>query len=63
MIKIPDTVPVKTRLPASAWAIAALVTLFSLASTVARFPQASQDTSSSFEHATQQTKVQDKAKV
>jgi len=37
--------------------------LFSLASTVAHFPQASQGTSSSLEHATQQTKVQNKAKV
>jgi hypothetical protein len=63
MIKIPDTVRVRTRLPAPAWAVAALVTLFSLASTVAHFAQACQGTSSSFEHATQQTKVQDKAKA
>jgi hypothetical protein len=52
MIKIPDTVPVRTRLPASAWAVAALATLFSLAATVAHLPQACQGTSSSFEHAT-----------
>jgi hypothetical protein len=63
MIKIPDTVRVRTRLPAPAWAVAALVTLFSLGSTVAHFAQACQGSSSSFEHATQQTKVQDKAKV
>jgi hypothetical protein len=34
MLRIPGTPPVKTRLPVAAWAIAGLVTLFSLMSTV-----------------------------
>jgi len=32
MIKLPNTIPVRTRLPLSAWAVAALVTIFSLVS-------------------------------
>jgi hypothetical protein len=34
MLRIPGTPPVKTRLPVAAWAIASVVTLFSLMSTV-----------------------------
>jgi hypothetical protein len=34
MLRIPGTPPVKTRLPVAAWAIAGLVTLFSLMSTL-----------------------------
>ena len=34
MLNIPNTVPVKTRLPLAAWAVAGLVTLFSLMSTL-----------------------------
>jgi hypothetical protein len=34
MIKIAGTLPVKSRLPLSAWLLAALVTLFSLASSL-----------------------------
>jgi hypothetical protein len=62
MIKIADTIPVKTRLPGAAWAAAALVTVFSLASTVGHFCAAPQGTPS-LEHATQHIAVQDKAKV
>jgi hypothetical protein len=32
MLKLPPTLPVRTRVPLAAWAIAALVTLFSLMS-------------------------------
>ena len=32
MLKIPKTLPVRTRLPLAAWAVAGLVTLFSLMS-------------------------------
>ena len=32
MLKIPETLPVRTRLPLAAWAVAAVVTLFSLMS-------------------------------
>jgi hypothetical protein len=38
MLRIPGTPPVKTRLPAAAWAIAGVVTLFSLMSTVLHLP-------------------------
>jgi hypothetical protein len=34
MLKIPKTLPVKTRLPLAAWAVAGLVTLFSLMSSL-----------------------------
>jgi hypothetical protein len=34
MLKISGTIPVKTRLPAAAWAVASAVTLFSLLSTL-----------------------------
>src|SRR3989304_5991077 len=32
MLRIPETLPVRTRLPLAAWAVAAVVTLFSLMS-------------------------------
>jgi hypothetical protein len=38
MLSIPGTPPVKTRLPAAAWAIAGVVTLFSLMSTLLHHP-------------------------
>jgi hypothetical protein len=38
MLRIPGTPPVKTRLPVAAWAIAGVVTLFSLMSTVLHHP-------------------------
>ncbi len=38
MLRIEGTPPVKTRLPAAAWAIAGVVTLFSLMSTVLHLP-------------------------
>ena len=34
MLKIPNSIPVKTRLPLSAWAVAALLTLFSVMSSL-----------------------------
>ncbi len=34
MRKCPSSLPVRTRLPLAAWAVAALVTLFSIASTL-----------------------------
>jgi hypothetical protein len=42
MIKIAGTLPVKSRLPLSAWLVAALVTLFSLALPVTHVVSASQ---------------------
>ena len=38
MLRIEGTPPVKTRLPVAAWAIAGLVALFSLMSTVLHLP-------------------------
>ncbi|HYJ59559.1 MAG TPA: hypothetical protein VEW64_09485 [Methyloceanibacter sp.] len=34
MLKIPETLPVRTRVPLAAWAVAAIVTLFSLMSSL-----------------------------
>ena len=39
MLKIPDTLPVRTRLPLAAWAVAAAVTLASLMSSLLHAPQ------------------------
>jgi hypothetical protein len=38
MLKIPKTLPVRTRLPLAAWAVAGLVALFSLMSTLVHAP-------------------------
>ncbi len=55
MLKITDStsvgsVPVKTRLPLAAWALAALVTLFSTLSTIAHLPAMEQGASASLAH-------------
>jgi len=42
MRKISGTLPVKTRLPVAAWAVAGVVTLFSLISTLLHVPVPSQ---------------------
>jgi hypothetical protein len=34
MLKLPETLPVRTRLPLGAWAVAAAITLFSLVSSM-----------------------------
>ena len=39
MLKIPPTLPVKTRVPLAAWAVAAVVTLFALMSSLMHAPQ------------------------
>ncbi|MGV1013379.1 MAG: hypothetical protein ACOYB4_00255 [Methyloceanibacter sp.] len=38
MCKLAETLPIKTRLPATAWAFAGAVTLFSLVSTLMQVP-------------------------
>jgi hypothetical protein len=38
MLKIPERLPVRTRLPLAAWAVAAVVTLFSLMSSLVHAP-------------------------
>jgi hypothetical protein len=42
MFKIVGTLPVKTRLPSVAWALAGLVTLFSIANSLVKFVGACQ---------------------
>jgi hypothetical protein len=34
MLKVPNSIPVKTRLPLSAWAVAALISILSVASSL-----------------------------
>ena len=41
MLMIPETLPVRTRLPLEAWAVAAVVTLFSLMSSLLHAPASS----------------------
>jgi hypothetical protein len=38
MLKIPESLPVRTRLPLAAWAVAGLVTLFSIVSSLMHIP-------------------------
>ena len=38
MLKIPETLPVRTRIPLAVWAVAAVVTLFSLTSSLLHLP-------------------------
>jgi hypothetical protein len=38
MLRIPETLPVRTRLPLAAWTVAAIVTLFSLMSSLLQGP-------------------------
>ncbi len=56
MPNIVESLPVKTRLPIEAWALAALVTLFSLVSSISHL--ASHHASPGLEQATQQGTVQ-----
>jgi hypothetical protein len=44
MLKIPETLPVRTRIPLPVWAVAAVVTLFSLMSSLAHLPASSDHT-------------------
>ncbi len=41
MLKIPETLPVRTRIPLPVWAVAAVVTLFSLMSSLTHLPATS----------------------
>jgi len=41
MLKIPETLPVRTRVPLAVWAVAAVVTLFSLMSSLMHLPASS----------------------
>jgi hypothetical protein len=38
MLRIPETLPVRTRIPLVVWAVAAVVTLFSLTSSLLHLP-------------------------
>ena len=38
MLRIPETLPVRTRIPLAIWAVAAVVTLFSLTSSLLHLP-------------------------
>ncbi len=58
MLMITETVPVRTRLPGAVWIVAAVVTLFSLMSTLTHYR-----TPASVEHAIEQVSVQIQAKV
>jgi len=57
MIKLPKTIPVRTRLPLSAWAVAALVTVFSLASSALHLSPVASSGGAHVEQATQPEKL------
>lgn len=58
MLRIAETVPVRTRLPGAVWIVAAVVTLCSLMSTLTHH-----HARASLEHAIEQVKDQIRAKV
>ena len=63
MPRIVETLPVKTRLPLEAWALAGLVTLFSIVTTVAHMSQATTGASPTIEHAIEQESAPNRASV
>jgi hypothetical protein len=63
MLRIPGTPPVKTRLPVAAWAIAGLVTLFSLMSTLLHHPTLSHRAMPQAEQGIEQQDAVHQAKV
>jgi xanthine/uracil permease len=63
MIKIAGSVPVKTRLPLTAWVLAGLVTLFSVVSSLVHVPPASNQALSVSEQVTVSAKEAHQASV
>ena len=63
MLKIPPTLPVKTRVPLAAWAVAAVVTLFALMSSLMHAPQPPGHAMPSAEQGTQPKGGSHQAKV
>jgi hypothetical protein len=52
MLKIPNSVPVKTRLPLSAWAVAGALTLFSLLSSALHLAPLGHEADADAKHST-----------
>lgn len=63
MLKIPETVPVRTRVPLPVWAAAAVVTLFSLMSSLMHWAPLSDHVMPRAEQADQPKVVSHQAKV
>jgi hypothetical protein len=63
MLKIPETLPVRTRLPLAAWAIAALVALFSLMSSLVHSPVYSNHPTPVAQQAAQPAKASHEARL
>jgi hypothetical protein len=63
MPRIVETLPVKRRLPLEVWALAGLVTLFSLVTSVAHLSSLSDGASPVSEHATQQETARNQTPV
>jgi hypothetical protein len=53
MLKIPNSIPVKTRLPLSAWAVAALLTVFSVVSSMLHLSPVNHEASAQVEEIAQ----------
>ena len=63
MLRIPDSLPVRTRVPLAAWAVAAVVTLFSLMSSLLHAPAPSDHAIPSAGQGTQPQNGSHQAKV
>jgi hypothetical protein len=63
MLKILKTLPIRTRLPLAAWAVAALVTLFSLMASLVHAPATSDRAMPSTEQADSQGQAVHQARL
>jgi hypothetical protein len=63
MLKIPETLPVRTRVPVAAWAVAGVVALFSLVSSLMHSPLLSDHATPRAEQADPPKAVSHQAKV
>jgi hypothetical protein len=63
MLGIPETLPVRTRVPLAAWAVAAVVTLFSLMCSLIHSPLLSDHATPRAERADQPKVLSHQAKV
>jgi hypothetical protein len=63
MLRIPKTLPVRTRVPLAVWAVAGVVTLFSLMSTLLHLPAPSHHAVPQAEQGIEQQDAVHQAKV
>jgi hypothetical protein len=63
MPRIVESLPLRTRLPLEAWALAGLVTLCSIVSSITHTPSVTNGASPGIEHATEQDSAPNQARI